>query len=158
MPDTTARFYAAIPDAQKAFLRAFNATHAQTSLSIDDVTWSYYDSEEGEEVLLLLHGGYADFTMWIHQIVEFEKDYRVIAPTCPPLPDARMKVYSDALYAILMAETMWSLMLSPRYLTLRQVNPHGRNHVVTHVVTKVFNPATSKSVRRDLALGKTRIW
>jgi pimeloyl-ACP methyl ester carboxylesterase len=48
------------------------------------------------EVLLLLHGGYACFDMWIHQIVESEKDYRVIAPTCPVLPDAKMKEYSGA--------------------------------------------------------------
>lgn len=106
MPDSTASFYAALPDVQKAFLRDFDATHTQTSLSMDGVIWSYYDSKEGEEVLLLLHGGYVDFSMWIHQIVEFEKDYRVIAPTCPPLPDARMKVYSDALYAILSAENV----------------------------------------------------
>jgi len=98
------RFYSRIPPAQQEFVQGFAASHSQKSLRVDGVTWEYYDSEKGEQVLLLLHGGYASFDMWIHQIVEFEKDYRVIAPTCPVLLDAKMKVYSDALCTILQAE------------------------------------------------------
>jgi len=103
------RYYSRIPDAQKAFVEAFEASHPQKSLSVDGVTWTYFDSQQGEEVLLLLHGGYAAFDMWIHQIVEFERDYRIIAPTCPVLPDAKMKAYSDALAAILAAESIDSV-------------------------------------------------
>lgn len=105
MPDSRiARFYSAIPSAQKAFIEDFEASHPQKTLAVNGATWTYFDSEEGSRVLLLLHGGYAAFDMWIHQIVEFERDYRVIAPTCPPLPKATMKAYSDALQAVLAEE------------------------------------------------------
>jgi pimeloyl-ACP methyl ester carboxylesterase len=100
------KFYSTIPSAQKEFIRDFEESHSQKSLRINGVTWEYFDSEKGKEVLLLLHGGYAYFDMWIHQILAFEKDYRIIAPTCPVLPDAKMKEYSHALYTILGAENI----------------------------------------------------
>jgi pimeloyl-ACP methyl ester carboxylesterase len=100
------RFYSALPRSQQEFIKDFEETHSQKSLRVDGITWKYFDSEKGGEVLLLLHGGYADFDMWIHQIVEFEKNYRIIAPTCPVLPNAKMSKYSNALYAILRAENI----------------------------------------------------
>jgi pimeloyl-ACP methyl ester carboxylesterase len=100
------KFYSTIPSVQKEFIKDFEASHSQKSLLINGITWKYFDSQKGKEVLLLLHGGYVSFDMWIHQIVEFEKDYRIIAPTCPVLPDAKMKGYSDALYTILQAENI----------------------------------------------------
>ncbi len=100
------KFYSAIPNEQKEFIEDFDEAHSQKSLRVNEITWKYFDSEKGSEVLLLLHGGYADFDMWIHQIVEFEKNYRIIAPSCPVLPNAKMKEYSDALYAILKAENI----------------------------------------------------
>jgi len=100
------KFYSTIPHEQKEFIKNFEESHSQKSLLINGITWKYFDSEKGKEVLLMLHGGYVYFDMWIHQIVEFEKDYRIIAPTCPVLPDARMKEYSDALYTILQAENV----------------------------------------------------
>jgi len=98
---TTARVYSGLPAGQKAFVEDFRASHPQKCLAVDGVTWSYFDSEDGGSVLLLLHGGFAAYDMWIHQIVEFERDYRIIAPTCPALSRATMQVYSDALRAIL---------------------------------------------------------
>lgn len=107
MPDSRIRrFYSTIPSAQKDFIEGFEESHSQKSLCVNGITWKYFDSEKGREVLLLLHGGYADFDMWIHQIVEFEKYYRIIAPTCPVLSNAKMKEYSDALYTILRAENI----------------------------------------------------
>jgi len=100
------KFYSRIPSVQQKFIEDFEESHSQKSLRINGVTWNYFDSEKGKEVLLLLHGGYADFDMWIHQIVEFEKDYRIIAPTCPALPNAKMEEYSKALSAILGAENI----------------------------------------------------
>lgn len=78
--------------------------HAEKSLVVKGVPWKYLDTGKGKGVLLLLHGGFADYSMWIHQIVEFENAYRIIAPTCPACPDAKMGDYSHALRAILMAE------------------------------------------------------
>jgi pimeloyl-ACP methyl ester carboxylesterase len=99
-------FYKKIPKAQREFLEDFIVSHPQKSLIVNGVTWKYFDSEKGKEVLLLLHGGYAGFDMWMHQIVEFKKDYRIIAPTCPVLPNANMKEYSYALYMILKVENI----------------------------------------------------
>ena len=100
------KFYSKIPNVQQKFIKEFEESHIQKSLHIKGITWNYFDSEKGKEVLLLLHGGYADFDMWIHQIVEFEKYYRIIAPTCPALPNAEMKEYSEALSTILDAENI----------------------------------------------------
>ena len=100
------RFYSAIPSAQKEFIENFRESHVEKSLRVDGVTWKYFDLGKGGDTLLLLHGGYVGFDMWIHQIVEFEKNYRVVAPTCPVLPNAKMKAYSDALFKILKAENI----------------------------------------------------
>jgi len=99
-------FYKKIQRAQKEFIEDFIISHPQKNLIVNGVTWRYFDSEKGKEVLLLLHGGYAGFDMWIHQIVDFEKDFRIIAPTCPVLPKANMKEYSYALYTILKEENV----------------------------------------------------
>ena len=106
-----AKLYAALPSAQRQFVEEFRATHSQKSLVVAGTPWSYFDSQGDRPVLLLLHGGFAAFDMWIHQIVEFEEDYRVIAPTCPPLENASMKAYSDALQAILVEEGVKRLSL-----------------------------------------------
>ena len=103
------RFYARIPGDQQVYISDFEASHSLKSLDVNGIAWEYFDSESDGPVLLLLHGGYADFDMWIHQIVEFENDYRVIAPTCPVLPEATMEVYSNALSQILSSENIQRL-------------------------------------------------
>ncbi len=96
--------YSTLPDVQKVFVKDFHETHFQKTLEVDGTSWQYYDSENGKEVLLLLHGGFVSFDMWIHQIAAFEEDYRIIAPTCPALPEPTMQYYVEALYAILEKE------------------------------------------------------
>jgi len=103
------RFYAKIPGGQKMFISNFEASHSLKSLDVNGLTWEYFDSDNDGPVLLLLHGGYADFDMWIHQIVDFENDYRVIAPSCPVLPEATMEVYSNALSQILRVDNINSV-------------------------------------------------
>ena len=102
--NTFEKYYSKIPEPQKTFVSQFRSTHSEKRLMINGVEWGYYDSENGTEVLLLLHGGFVSFDMWIHQIVAFEKDYRIIAPTCPVLPEASMQQYSEGIYTILMEE------------------------------------------------------
>jgi pimeloyl-ACP methyl ester carboxylesterase len=98
------KYYSKIPATQKVYIQDFERTHAEKILAVKGVPWKYLDTGGGKHVLLMLHGGFADYSMWIHQIVAFEKTYRIIAPTCPPWPDARMRDYSNALQAILDAE------------------------------------------------------
>jgi len=97
-------YYKNIPEKQQAFVQEFHRSHSQKKISINGLTWNYFDSDTPDDALMLLHGGFADFSMWIHQIIEFEQYFRVIAPTCPNLPLATMKAYSEGLEAILMAE------------------------------------------------------
>jgi pimeloyl-ACP methyl ester carboxylesterase len=105
------KYYSKIPTSQKVYIQDFERTHAEKSLVVRGVPWQYLDSGGNQQVLLLLHGGFADTSMWIHQITTFEKTYRIIAPTCPAWPDAKMKDYSGALRAILTAEKIENVYL-----------------------------------------------
>ncbi len=98
------KFYAHLPEEQFNFIQDFYATHLQKSIQIDNITWRYYDSETEGPVLLLLHGGFADFSMWVHQIAAFKSSYHILAPTCPVLTDATMMAYVEGLTSILTAE------------------------------------------------------
>jgi len=102
--DNPMRFYAHLPELQLNFVQDFFETHLQKALQIDQTTWRYFDSETEGPVLLLLHGGFADFSMWIHQITAFETGFHVIAPTCPVLVNATVQAYVDGLVSILNAE------------------------------------------------------
>jgi pimeloyl-ACP methyl ester carboxylesterase len=103
-PKNQMKFYTHLPEAQLNFTQDFHKTHSQKTLQVDRDTWRYYDSETQGPVLLLLHGGFADFSMWIHQITAFETGFRVIAPTCPALSNPTAQTYVDGLTAILDAE------------------------------------------------------
>jgi pimeloyl-ACP methyl ester carboxylesterase len=95
------RFYRNTPNHQQAYMENFLLTHPQKRLLIDEITWQYYDSHTDSPAILLLHGGFVDFSMWIHQIIAFKDEYRVIAPTCPVLSNATMQNYGSAIRAIL---------------------------------------------------------
>ena len=99
-------FYSDLPEVQKAFVENFQKTHHQKCIKIADTDWHFFDSETDGPVILLLHGGFADYSMWIHQITAFEDEYRIIAPTCPVLPKATMNAYSKGLKGILEAENI----------------------------------------------------
>ena len=103
-PSNGNSIYSHLPDEQFDFIEKFFTVHHQKSLQLNETTWRYYDSEAEGPVLLLLHGGFADFSMWIHQITTFENDFRVIAPTCPVLLNATVQVYMDGLISILKSE------------------------------------------------------
>ena len=103
------KFYPVIPAWQKKYILDFAKGHAPKTLRVDGVPWEYYDSKNGREALLLLHGGYSDFSMWMHQIIAFENTFRIIAPTCPALPHASMQHYAVALRTILKAEKISSV-------------------------------------------------
>ncbi len=100
------KFYNKISPTQKLFVESFFKTHNQKCLKKNAVDWHYFDSEIDRPAVLLLHGGFADYSMWIHQITAFEKQFRIIAPTCPVLPHATMAAYSDGLQEILAAENI----------------------------------------------------
>lgn len=103
-PEQISTFFTKLPSNQKAFIRAFQNSGAQKSFVINGIPWNYYDSQTNGPVLLLLHGGFADYSMWMHQIMAFKSDFRVIAPTCPPFPKATMQIYAKALGEIVRVE------------------------------------------------------
>ena len=103
----TRDFYRNLSQEQQSYVQSFRTSYLLKKMIIKGTPWHYYDSENAGPTLLLLHGGFTDFSMWIHQIIAFEKDFRVIAPTCPVLPQATMKTYSGGLNRILHSENAY---------------------------------------------------
>lgn len=64
-------------------LDEFRATHEQKRLVNNCVEWSYYSSGNGKETMLLLVGGTGVGEAAFLNIMELEKDCRVIVPSFP---------------------------------------------------------------------------
>ena len=56
-----------------------------SSIIVNDVTWNYFATGEGEETILFLHGLGGAYDIWFQQIEALKKDYSVIAITYPPV-------------------------------------------------------------------------
>ena len=50
---------------------------------VDDVKWNYYSGGKADKTLLFLHGMGGSYDIWWQQVLEFEKEYRVITYTLP---------------------------------------------------------------------------
>ena len=55
-------------------------------ISVDDRDWDYYLAGEGPRTLLFLHGMGGAYDISWQQLVDLERDYRVLAVTYPPAP------------------------------------------------------------------------
>jgi pimeloyl-ACP methyl ester carboxylesterase len=89
------------PDLQTR-IQHFRRTHAPKHIHYKSVDWEYLFSGEGENVILLLHGGLRIAETAFAYIELFEGDYRVIAPTYPPL--SNIDELTDGLAGLLDAE------------------------------------------------------
>jgi len=149
-------FYKQLPEDQRALAQNFQESHPQKMIQIEDLTWRYFDSETMGPALLLLHGGFADFSMWMHQIREFEQDFRVFAPTCPILPHATMSVYTHALKAILEASNVGNVNVmgySEGGLVAQCFLRDNSHHIESAVLAHTFYPTPeSKYYRYDFNL------
>lgn len=82
------RFYAGVPQEQREQLRRFRATHPQKQLAVGSRRWRYTSSGRrgaGEECLVFLAGGLQVAEPFFRLILALEDEYRVIAPTYPPV-------------------------------------------------------------------------
>ncbi|HKS26463.1 MAG TPA: alpha/beta hydrolase [Pyrinomonadaceae bacterium] len=102
--------YRDVPREQRELLTRFRATHAERRLDLDGVEWSYYASgPEGGPALLLLPGAIGKAEVAFRHILEFESDYRVIAPDYPLVPTVKRLL--DGLVLLLDAERVESVII-----------------------------------------------
>ncbi len=96
------RGYEGVPPEQVERLSKFRAEHPCKRINVAGVTWEYILSGNGTDVLLVLSGGLRVAEAAFVLIQMFEDDYRVVAPTYPPL--GTMGELVDGVVAILDAE------------------------------------------------------
>lgn len=78
--------YKDVPEQQREQLAHFRAAHPPRRLNLDGVCWNYLAGGSAGDTLLLLPGAIGRAEVAFRHILEFEDDYRVIAPDYPPLP------------------------------------------------------------------------
>jgi pimeloyl-ACP methyl ester carboxylesterase len=73
--------YARVPAEQIERLKEFRSTHNYKRLFVDGAEWEYISCGRGEQTLLLLPGGLSVGESTFPLITDFEKEYRIIAPS-----------------------------------------------------------------------------
>jgi len=73
--------YARVPAEQIERLKEFRFTHNYKRLFVDGAEWEYISCGRGEQTLLLLPGGLSVGESTFPLITDFEKEYRIIAPS-----------------------------------------------------------------------------
>ncbi len=58
-------------------------SRSTTEIVVDGVKWNYYAGGTGDQTILFLHGMGGSYDLWWQQVLEFEKDYRVITYSLP---------------------------------------------------------------------------
>jgi pimeloyl-ACP methyl ester carboxylesterase len=89
------------PEQINTLLR-FRAGHPHKHLLVQGVDWSYLDGGGGQESIVFLPGGLGLAEAWFQMITTFDRDYRTLAFTYPPV--STMKELSDGIAAVLDAE------------------------------------------------------
>lgn len=77
------QLYADVPEDQRDRLARFRAEHPVVKADVNGVTWEYIDAGSGDEVILLLVGGYRAADAAFRSIPLLKDDFRVITPTYP---------------------------------------------------------------------------
>ncbi len=94
--------YEGVPKEQMERLLKFRSEHPCKHVNVAGAEWEYISCGNGMETLLLLPGGLRVAEAALSYIQMFEDDYRVIAPTYPPL--RTMGELVDGIAAVLDAE------------------------------------------------------
>lgn len=95
-------FYDKVPNEQRERLRLFRENHPLHKTLVNSIAWEYLKGGTGDETVLLLVGGLRVADAGFRAILELERDFRVIAPTYPPVET--MQALSDGLAGVLAAE------------------------------------------------------
>ena len=84
-----------IPDTKKDFFKLYQKNDAASNalktfykkpvktVKVNGIEWKYLTSGNSDKTLLFLHGMGGAYDIWWQQVVEFEKDYKVITYTLP---------------------------------------------------------------------------
>jgi maspardin len=96
------KFYNHVPTKQLETLLQFRREHPLKHLSVQGVDWSYLVGAQGHEAIIFLPGGLGLAEAWFQMITAFDKGYRTLAVTYPPV--STMKELTDGIAAILDAE------------------------------------------------------
>jgi pimeloyl-ACP methyl ester carboxylesterase len=95
--------YKDVPREQQEILIRFRATHPPRELTLSNIRWKYFSgSQQQGPALLMLPGAIGKGEIAFRHILEFEHDYRVIAPDYPPVQTVECLL--DGLLRILDAE------------------------------------------------------
>ena len=98
--------YADVPVDQRDIFLTFRNTHPLKTITVNGVEWSYMDSGEGEQVVLLLVGGLRKADAAWKSVPMLEDEFRVITPSYPPVNT--MTELADGLAGILDVENIGS--------------------------------------------------
>lgn len=95
--------YKDVPREQQEILIGFRATHPARELTLSNIGWRYFSGRQQQgAALLMLPGAIGKGEIAFRHILEFEHDYRVIAPDYPPVETVERLL--DGLVRILDAE------------------------------------------------------
>ncbi len=93
------QFYADVPAEQCERLAAFRQTHPAQRITLDGTPWEYIACGSGDATILWLVGGLRVADAAYRSIPLMEDQFRIIAPTYPPLRS--MNALCDGLAALL---------------------------------------------------------
>lgn len=54
---------------------------------VDNIKWEYLSAGHGEKTILFIHGMGGDYELWWQQVIDFEKDFKVITYSLPEKVD-----------------------------------------------------------------------
>jgi len=128
------RLYQDVPVEQRETLRTFRATHPYRTLNVGGVPWEYIASGEGSLTMLLLGGGLSVGETSFQNILRFEKCYRVLSPSYPPV--GKVRRIADGLAAILDREGV----------TRTNVFGHSLGAGVAHAFVRLYPDRVDKLV------------
>lgn len=74
-------------------------------IMVDGIRWEYYSGGQGKQTVLFIHGMAGAYDIWWNQILEFEKDYKILTFTLPK-QIASLEKTSNGIRAILDKENI----------------------------------------------------
>ena len=86
------------PDPVRTWVR-FKHDHPLRRVEVGRQVWSYHELGRGPYALVFLHGLAGSGDIWFQQLLRFAREYRVLAPTYPPL--ATLDQLTDGVWAFL---------------------------------------------------------
>lgn len=85
-------------------------TRPLSFIIVDGIRWEYYSGGQGKQTVLFIHGMAGAYDIWLNQILEFEKDYKILTFTLPK-QIASLEKTSNGIRAILDKENINKVMV-----------------------------------------------